>query len=1083
MFSACIHRFVAAAAVVSLSALGPGGRTCQAANGASATGEAFDAAPFAVAVSHEAGKSYGICWGEPRKIRRVVAEFAADAALPPPDKVRVQYWRRWWEGTPDPTVGIAGAGDAGWARMDDWTNGRWQDAEGQLQVDGRRWTFTFAPAGEKEFPGLRGPGVAYRRTLKVRLSAAGGLPKPARLQAISQAVCRPLRVRILWGPPAVKSLDAGVENPGRLEAFNGSILAVRPCQDGRVRVGPGTRFVVPAGGTAGIEADLVMAVDPLSPRYDRTIVTVRTERRPFSFAADEVARGDRILVDDLGALVVRGDDPIPLEACRQAQKQPSAKTVYQRVLDVGEQTLPGAWEAMPPKDPLYFVHGLPGNRNVMRQDPNGEVSVSNNSRWFHLFRSPRDSDRKGWEGGFLTLRFGFPADKRGGRELLEGYLPQLRTWWVDGPVRYEQSTILDKLDGDLKEIRLDEPTVLLVRVRVTNTSASSAATAGLHLSSQAQRPEKLVAKGDRVLARADGGARFRCLMESGGRGAIRPEGDGLNWTLELLPNQSHEVRFAIPSITLTSDEEIAALSRRDFAADSRRVCEFWKALTAQGAQIETPEPWLNDFYRAHLRHLEINCLRDLGPTRRYAHVGTLSYGVFPNESVMMISDLERRGSHRTAEQCLQSLLDFQGTVGLPGNFKSADGVFYGSAGSEMGGYNKNQGYVLWCMAEHWWYARDRQWMERAAPKLVRACQWIVRERQATMTHQADGSRAIQYGFLPAGGLEDVQDYWYWLATNTATVWGFDAVSAALADYGHPEAARLKQEAKACHDDVMRGITESRIRTPVVRLRDGTYVPKFPSHLHERGRSAGWIRETLEGSLFLLIYGLVPPHAPEADWILKDYEDNLYISEQYGYAIPEFEKYWFSRGGFSMQANLLDGPMPYLRRDQIKHYLRAYFNGLASAFYPEVRMCNEHSLPGLGHPRGDHFKTSDEAQTSGWLRLIFVNEQGGDLYLGQAIPRYWLTQGRRVGIDRAASHFGPLSLWITSRADQGEILAKLTPPERNRPQTIYLRLRHPQSKPIRSVTLNGKDHDKFDAEKEWIVLSGSLHGPQEVVARY
>jgi hypothetical protein len=135
------------------------------------------------------------------------------------------------------------------------------------------------------------------------------------------------------------------------------------------------------------------------------------------------------------------------------------------------------------------------------------------------------------------------------------------------------------------------------------------------------------------------------------------------------------------------------------------------------------------------------------------------------------------------------------------------------------------------------------------------------------------------------------------------------------------------------------------------------------------------------------------------------------------------------------------------------------------------------------PAGDHFKSSDESNLTYWLRLMFVREQGQDLYLGQAIPRYWLSPGRRVGIDRAASHFGPLSLWITSRADQGEIRATLTPPERNRPVTIFLRLRHPGGKLIRNVTVNGKAHDKFNVRKEWIILPGSLQGPQEIVARY
>jgi len=93
----------------------------------------------------------------------------------------------------------------------------------------------------------------------------------------------------------------------------------------------------------------------------------------------------------------------------------------------------------------------------------------------------------------------------------------------------------------------------------------------------------------------------------------------------------------------------------------------------------------------------------------------------------------------------------------------------------------------------------------------------------------------------------------------------------------------------------------------------TYVPKYPSRLYERGRAHGWLRETLEGSIFLLYYKLIAPGSPGARWILKDYEDNLYISNQYGYEIPAFDAFWFSRGGFSMQAQLLDGPPPYLYR--------------------------------------------------------------------------------------------------------------------------------------------------------------------------
>ena len=63
------------------------------------------------------------------------------------------------------------------------------------------------------------------------------------------------------------------------------------------------------------------------------------------------------------------------------------------------------------------------------------------------------------------------------------------------------------------------------------------------------------------------------------------------------------------------------------------------------------------------------------------------------------------------------------------------------------------------------------------------------------------------------------------------------------------------------------------------------------------------------------------------------------------------------------------------------------------------------------------------------------------------------------------------------------MTRLTPPARNPPKRIFLRLRHPDAKPIRSVTLNGEPYDRFDPQKEWIILPGGEKGLLEVVARY
>jgi len=816
--------------------------------------------------------------------------------------------------------------------------------------------------------------------------------------------------------------------------------------------------------------------------FDETVVTVRSDARSFSFRADDIAHAERILVDDLGVLVTRGDDDISIDQYREALKEYPGKTVYDRVDEHAEQTLMRAWDHMPIKRQLWFVHGLPGNRNAFRQSVNGDLLLTMNHRWMTLPRSANDTKRRHWKGT-LNLRFGFPTvNGHAGRELKEGYLPQVRTWFQDGPIFYEQSTILDTLDGDMDDITLDDPTVMFVRIRLVNTSSHEEGTARLRFASAADGVEQVELKDGRLLAVDGDKKHIRFLIDRNSKGELAPKGGHIEYTRHLAPGDHHTLYVKIPSITINNDEA-KQLTKRGFEEVSRRVCDFWHALTERGTQIHTAEPWLDDFHKTHARHLMVNCFKEIDSDRLHAHVGTFSYGVYPNESAMMISDLDRRGYHKEARQNLDSFLHYQGTVGMNGNFTTVDGQFYGAGGHETGNYNKSHGYVLWLMAEHWWMTRDREWMERAAPGLIKGCEWVIQQRRTTMKTNPDGSKPIEYGFLPAGSLEDVTDYWYWLATNSATVWGFLNLADAIADFGQPSGQELQTEAKAYYDDFMAAMTEARIRAPVVKLRDETYVPKFPSRLYERGRCHGWLRETLEGAIFMPAYKLLEPESIETQWILKDYEDNLYISDRYGYSIPAFDAFWFDRGGFSMQANLLDGPLPYLYRDEIKHYLRAFFNGFASAFYPEIRMCNEHSLPELGYPAGDHFKSSDEAQVTYWLRLMFVHERDNNLYLGQAIPRYWLASNKTIGIEKAASNFGPLSFRMKMNEKGKQVTVSLNPPERNNPEKIYLRIRHPKEKKIKNVSVNGSAHDAFDVDKEWIVLPGDVTGQQEIIVRY
>lgn len=529
----------------------------------------------------------------------------------------------------------------------------------------------------------------------------------------------------------------------------------------------------------------------------------------------------------------------------------------------------------------------------------------------------------------------------------------------------------------------------------------------------------------------------------------------------------------IPYVVLAGTNETKALNRLDFEQEHREVAGYWKRRLDEGAQLITPEPVLNEFYRATAGHLLINCEREPQSDRRFARVGSFNYGAYGNESCMMVVDLDRRGYHREAAECLESWLHYQGTVGLPGDFDSKVGVLYGAGGYEAGGYNQHHGWILWMLAEHYRFTRDQTWLRHAAPGIVAGADWIIRE-----TRRTEDRTDLARGLLPAGGLEDIGDWWTWLSTSCYTWRGLDAAAWALGQIQHPDAPRIRRAADRYHTNLIANFRAASARSPVIRLRDGTAVPQIPSYVQRRGRSFGWICQTLEGALHLLITRAVDPQSREATWILKDYEDNLYLSNQYGYTLDDFDQYWFGRGGMSMQACLLLDVEPYLYRDDVKQALRAMFNAIAVSHFPDVHMNTEHALPEMGDWRGDHYKTSDEANACGWLRYLFVREEGDELLLGQAVPRDWLRPAQRCGMERAVTYFGPVDVVYTG--GRNEIAARVNGPTRNAPRRTRLRFREPEGRPISEVTVNGRAWRRFGGE--WVDLPGDI-GAAIVIARF
>jgi hypothetical protein len=133
--------------------------------------------------------------------------------------------------------------------------------------------------------------------------------------------------------------------------------------------------------------------------------------------------------------------------------------------------------------------------------------------------------------------------------------------------------------------------------------------------------------------------------------------------------------------------------------------------------------------------------------------------------------------------------------------------------------------------------------------------------------------------------------------------------------------------------------------------------------------------------------------------------------------------------------------------------------------------------------GDHYKSSDEANSTYWLRMMFIQERGDQLVLGAAIPLYWLADGKKCGVENAATYFGPMSVKFESITSKGRIEMTIDPPRRNPPKKIFVRFRHPDGKRMTRCEVNGKAYKNFDPEKEWVVLTECPEKTTRITAYY
>ncbi|MGI9072466.1 MAG: hypothetical protein ACR2JB_14390 [Bryobacteraceae bacterium] len=1040
---------------------------------------------FADLGSARKAENIGLEWDEERDVREIRIRFQGKAQK---DAV-VEYWFKNWPWDPPKMPSIEDP-------MDDPWQGGWLKAATTESCESSECRYVFAPLTTNENPRAeRLPGVRYRRTLKVKVSWTSGATAVSRLQAFSDSEEDPiqLQIRIVGG--------RGMLSAGSFFVYNGYLRSAKP-------------------SAQGADLDVIAAKPTLPGSEDLTVVTVRVTARPgeteqnrtFSFCTRDLAQGP-IEMPEFGVRITDRDSA----RGRGLSKQ----KIRERIPREPEQSYDRARQEIPPLDPwdregggqLYLPLASDASWQKFAFEIGGNVYISKKA----TKAKGHELERLQWSGDRLTWKIGTGAkpyyreDHKCSIRKLNGYIPVGVQEWESEGLGYTEEAFATILRGPLSP---DDPArseqtsaVLMLKLSAKNPAANSQ-TAHVWISNDPN--ESLSLAGDLISS----GGKLRAQLENPKGAAMEtgpdPQTHGIHVKFEVRAGSTESIVIKLPFVSDLPADQAGDLRHLEYESERNRAVRYWEGIVGPSQRVSVPEPKFLDLARSVVAQIHISAAKDPGTGLYILPAASYVYDAFENEAAYQILLLDTLGQEKTAASYVETLLRLQGSKNYPGlQTDPTQAIFHGEKVSEaydytMSGYGLDHGTVLWALAQHYLYTRDRAWLEHAWPHFEKAIDWIVEQRKATKLTDVHGEKVREYGLLPAGQLEDNSDWAHWFVINAYAWAGMARMADALADVGNPEAARVRKEAddylRDLRDDLRRAIESA----PVVRMQDGTYEPYVPVIPTRRFRIFGPVRrdyyqrygkpdanpllrlgadrDTLCGPVLLLFLGVFDVNEPVAKWILNDWEDNETLSSGMGMNVHGMtdDRYWFSQGGMVFQANLVN-PIPvYLRRHEVSAAIRTLYNDFVSCFYPDVNVFTE-EYHQWGHGSGPFYKTPDEARFVHRMRDMLVLEDGDNLWLAAGAPRRWVIAKDGIRVDRVQTFFGPVSYSLHASSDPGVIEGEVTLPERQAPKKAWLVV-HTSSGQIESVTINGKAWNRVDSRLEAVELPASAE-PLKIQVHY
>lgn len=493
----------------------------------------------------------------------------------------------------------------------------------------------------------------------------------------------------------------------------------------------------------------------------------------------------------------------------------------------------------------------------------------------------------------------------------------------------------------------------------------------------------------------------------------------------LQPGEKIVFEFFLPHAPI-SNERGLALFNQSFDKKFMECKSYWQAKLKKAAGINLPEKRIKEMIQAGLLHLDLITYGnepggDLAPNVGY-------YGPIGTESAPIIQFYNSMGWHDIAKRSLAYFLDKQNENGSITNYQS---------------YTGETGAILWSLGEYFRYTHDKEWIEQIKPKILKACDYLMKWRAENKTDSIQGKG---YGMI-AGKVADPEDNFHQFMLNGYAYLGLSRVVEMLAETEAAQSIRISREAEAWKKDIRISFFNQMARAPVVPLGDGTWCPTAPPWAEAVGPRALYAKketfvshgtftvpDVLLGPMYLVFCEVLDANEPSSRMML-DYHSELFYQNNAAFSQP-----YYSRHNW-LQAKL----------GLVKPFLKTYYNTVSALADRETYTFWEHLFHATPH------KTHEEAWFLMETRWMLYLEDGSTLRLLNTIPRQWMEDGKTIELNGVQSYFGTLDVKVKSEIKKGYMEAVIQCHSDRKPEVVTIRLPHPEFKKAIQVTGGEYNH--------------------------